>query len=408
MKCVEFMSLLPRYPDDITGDERDAFLAHAAECPECGAMLAEQEAMLAELVQMDDDLDVPEAFSTGWRALVHAEAKPVKKPWYSHIGTWATAAAALVVIIGGTALMRGGYIFPEAKQQDTLARSAPQAVQVMGEAAPATGMALKSFADTAVYDEMETGAAYDDYEAEEAQADNGSGGVQQPVILYSASVSLDSSDYDGDLAHIQQLLEGRGGWIEYQSSRGEALSANPEAGRYAYIRLRVPTAEMEAFIGSVRDIGKVTGVETTAEDVSSSYYDTQSRLEMYTAQRDRLLELYASAEDMSDIIEIEARLSELQYTIESLTGRIKTWDQRAESAVVTISVTEVAPEGTHARQPLSQRLADTARNSWLSVRAFGADVLVFLVMAAPYLLILAVLVGAALGILYIGKRKKKK
>lgn len=395
MKCTEFMSLLPLYPDAMPDEATTAeFLLHAAACPECAEKLAEQEALLASLSSLDEDLDVPESFGIGWRAAVETDAQDGKKPKRQGWQGWAAAAAALVVVIGGTALMRGGVLFSAKETVETavLYEAAPQAPYYEAEAPAAVSgggemfSAKRSGDDVSYRSIPETNVMADD--EMDLAADTG-GTSQEAVVLRSASITLDSDQYDVDLSQVVDLLDEYGGWMEYQSVHGEALEKNPESGRYAYLRVRVPEDALDAFMATLNNIGRVTGSETVAEDVSSSYYDVQGRLSMYTAQRDKLTDLLAQAENMSDIIEIESRLSEVQYTIESLTGRLNNWDARAKSAVVSISINEIAREREYARKPLSQRLSDTFATSLLSIRAFLADMLVFLVMAAPYIVCVA-------------------
>lgn len=172
--------------------------------------------------------------------------------------------------------------------------------------------------------------------------------------------------------------------------------------------LRVPVAALDDFVEQISAIGVLTAREESAEDISDSYYDVQGRLEMYQAQRDRLEELLAQAQSMTDVIEIESRLSEVQYSIESLQGSLNSWDSRAQNATVYVSVTEVAEEGVYARASLGERLTRALGDSLSAARAFFADMLVFLVMALPYLAALGVLALVAVVAVRARKRRRAK
>lgn len=414
MKCTEFMSLLPLYPDAMPDEATKAeFLLHAAECPQCAEKLAEQEVLLSSLSSLDDDLEIPESFGMGWRTAVEVDAQASKKPKRRGWQGWVAAAATLVVVIGGTALMRGGFLFSAKDTSETavLYEAAPQALYYEAEAPTAVlgggeVSSAKRSSDDVSYRSMPESNVIVEDEMDQTSSDTGEG-AQDAVVLKSASITLDSEQYDVDFSQIVDLLDEYGGWMEYQSVNGEALEKNPESGRYAYLRVRVPADALDAFMAALNNIGRVTGSETASEDVSSSYYDVQGRLSMYTAQRDKLTDLLTQAENMSDIIEIESRLSEVQYTIESLTGRLNNWDARAKSAVVSISINEIAKEREYARKPLSQRLSDTLATSLLSIRAFLADMLVFLVMAAPYIVCVAGIAVVGYIIYRIIKRKRR-
>lgn len=421
MNCQEFLSFLPRYPDDLTDEVNVALLAHAADCVECAEKLAAHEAMLLSLQTLDDDLLVPEAFSTGWRASIREHEQSGQTPWYARWQGWTAAAALICIVISGTALMRGGYIFPEAMKDSAPTTQSIESLSLAGaadmpyeatiydaEPMPADavdGSMSQAFSANTLSKRSDTMTVSD-----EAEWDTGDSGTAQPsVILRTASISLDSDQYDADMTRIQSQLDESQGWIEYQSVYGESLTTNPDgSGRYTVLRVRVPADSLDALLSKVSTIGRITSTESSSEDISGNYYDVHGRLAMYTAQRERLTELLADAQDMQDIIEIEGRLSEVQYAIESLTGQLHQWDSSAQNATVSIHVTEVAREREFARPPLSQRIAETFDRSWLAVRAFFADMLVFLVMVTPYFVFLAVLIVVIYLIYRIVKRGKQK
>lgn len=408
MNCDTFVALLPQYPDDMPDEAtKQAFLQHAAACEDCAALLAEQEDMLASLHALDDGLDVPSAFTMGWRDAIAAETTPArqKTPWYARWQSWTAAAAAVVMLFAGTSLMRNGLIFPTTTENSESPATTQRKTEVLTPfMAPAEGDYDDGYAYDVAMDEesmvLGSDAAPAGGMADEADVSQGR------ILLRSASISLETDQFDAAMERIENLMDDLGGWVEYKSVYGEPLADNPEAGRNAYLNLRIPDEALDAFVGETGTIGKVMQSSTTSEDISTSYYDTQGRLGMYTAQRDRLTELLADAQSMADIIEIESRLQEVQHSIESLTNRLGRWDSEAANAAVSISVAEVPTQGSHARAPLPQRLADAFTNSLRSARAFLGDMLVFIVLIAPYVLIASAVFGVLYIIYRIHKRQK--
>ena len=92
MTCHEFEALLSSLPD---AQAEAQLRTHAEQCPHCAAILAEHTALLQALSSLDDEVEMPEAFSRGWREAIRAgenaprKAKPAWIPW-----TAAAAAAA--------------------------------------------------------------------------------------------------------------------------------------------------------------------------------------------------------------------------------------------------------------------------------------------------------------------------
>lgn len=404
MKCDEFMSLLPLYPDAFTSPQAAAdFRLHAAECPECAARLQEQEILLATLNALDDGVTPPDAFCEGWRSAVQREDTQPRKSRLGRLRTWAVAAAAVLVVVGGTAMMREGLLFPASgiDEQTTYlagdmtgAAGAPQSSYLAADAAPNAPKARMM--------SQEADAMQSDADAEYG------GGTQEPVVLHSAYVTLDTEQYDADIARIDQLITDFGGWSEYWSVYGEPVADNPDAGRFATMTLRVPVDSLQPLIDALSGIGRMTGTEVTAEDISDTYYDTQGRLAMYEAQRDRMSTLLSEADTMADVIQIESRLSELQYTIETLIGRLNNWNSRADNAVVRLTVAEVAPGGTQVHETIWQRMQSGLAASLRAGAGFLEDMLVFLVVIAPYLLGALVLGCIAVMLWRRTKHRRKK
>ncbi|MCL1964033.1 MAG: DUF4349 domain-containing protein [Firmicutes bacterium] len=405
MNCEKFIALLPSYPDAIPGEKGD-FRLHAAECPRCAARLEEHEALLGALASLDEKVAVPPSFGERWRAAIQME--PIK-PGGSRLlrwQTWAVAAAAVCMVVCAVSLLSGGMKIPVAGDMDKqraymsleadapleksepLAPPAPRAERALGG-----GLALSRRPM-----DMETTQTF-------AEAETKAEVEQSPIILHSASVTLLTSQYDADVKRVDDLLSAMGGWSEYRSVWGEPEDGDQAGGRYATMRLRVPLQSLAFFMEAVAAIGKVTASEMVAEDVSDQYYDTRGRLSMYEAQRARMTELLGQAETMSDVVEIESRLGEIQYTIETLVGRLNHWNARKDNAVVHLYVREVA-EIQMGDAPLGQRLGNAFRQSLRAAWGFMNNAAVFLVIASPYILCAAAAAGIAFFI--VRTRRKRK
>lgn len=407
MKCEEFMSILSSYPDALSNEQTEAaFLAHAAECPECAARLAEQEGLLAELGALDDDLIVPDSFGESWRSILEMEDMAPRKPRAARWRAWALTAAAAVLLVFGTALVRGGIITPPSSV-DQRTTYLPGNAMGAGDSAANGEILYAKDAATVAQSPLESAPIPYPTHARTLGEDQAQQPERQPVILHTVSVTLQSEQYDRDMQTIDKMLSQSHGWSEYRSVYGEPIKEGQSTGRFASMTLRIPMEDLEAFVRSISGIGRLVGSESTAEDISDSYYDTQGRLMMYETQRDRLTELLGQAQNMADIIEIESKLSEVQYAIESLTGALNNWNSRANSAVVYVSVTEVAAGETKVPVTLFERLGAAVGDSIRAAGAFASDMLVFLIMAVPYLIALAA-VACALWLTVFKKRFRRR
>ena len=386
MNCKDFSNLLDAYVDgSLSQAEANQMRDHAAACPDCAAMLT----LLQDARRMDEEIEVPEAFSSSWRQRIREEEKMEEKriknvPWK----TWLAAVAMLVFVLGGTALTRG-----DMPSRTQLTGAASNSVQ-----AKTTGSSVaRRNADNGnvLFEDMAAPmmmAAYEDYNAaekEEAAAEvPAAGEARQEKIIRNASFTVKTTDYDTDLERLQTLAKDLGGRVEYLSASGDAASGQT---RSASLTLRIPAQQLDEFLSGVEGIGNVTAMTQEMQDVSDSYYDVQTRLDTQRKKLERLQAMFAAAEDVSDLIEIESAIADAQYYIDRYTSQLKTYDSKVEYSTVNASVREVRV--TEMKEvTLGQRIVEGFQNSLDAGAEFLEDMVIFLVSALPWLIAVAVVI----------------
>lgn len=184
-------------------------------------------------------------------------------------------------------------------------------------------------------------------EAEEAAWDYGKGGTtvgsgaangsaQKPAkIIYSASFEMQTLDFDAAQSDIAKLVESVGGYFENKS-----MSNYSSDYRSASYTVRVPVEKYESFCNRVGELCHVTWSNSSAENISESYYDTEARLETAQIKLDRLQELLSKADNMADIITIESAISDTEYEIDSLSGTLRSYDSLVDYSTVYLNLYE--------------------------------------------------------------------
>ena len=141
------------------------------------------------------------------------------------------------------------------------------------------------------------------------------------------------------------------------------------------------------------------------EDVSDSYYDTQTRLKTQQEKMSRLQEMIASAQDVSDLIEIESAIADTQYYIDRYTGTLKSYDSKVDYSTVRITVREIRVTETK-EVSLGERIWTGIGDSFQEFGWFLEDMVIFLASALPWLIALAAVVFAAVLLIRAGKNRK--
>lgn len=206
-------------------------------------------------------------------------------------------------------------------------------------------------------------------------------------IIYNASLSMESTDFDATREALMTAVEANGAWLESTSLYG----TEKDHDRTADYTVRVPVGSYRAFLAAVGDAGSVLNISESAENITSSYIDVQARLSALEAQRDRLNALADQAETTADLLEIESQLSDVQYQLENYTRQLRSMDQQVSYSTVDIYLREVAtltPTGV----TFGERIADAFGGGWDAFVGFLQGLVIALVYLWPVLLIAAAVV----------------
>ncbi len=228
-------------------------------------------------------------------------------------------------------------------------------------------------------------------------------------IIYSSSVQVETTDFDGTLAKLNQLVEDYGGWVESSSVSGSNysdISRGRVSRRSASYTLRIPSERFQEMMNGLSVLGNVPYSYIYSENVTAQYYDVQARLTAYSTQEQRLLEMMELAETVEDVILLEDRLTQVRYQIESLQSTLNNWDRQVSYSSVYLDISEVqeySPE-PQVQPSYGQQLVSALKEGLHSFGQFFEDLLLVLAAALPTLLLLALIVVV---IVVIVKKSRK-
>lgn len=230
-------------------------------------------------------------------------------------------------------------------------------------------------------------------------------------IIYSADATVETTDFDGSIAALTDMVEKYGGWIESSSINGANyynMARGRVSTRSASYSLRIPSQSFETVMGSLSTLGNVPYSHTYTENISAQYYDTEARLSAYEIQEARLLEMLELAGTVEDIISIEEKLTELRYKIESLQTSLKNWDRQVSYSNICLSIEEVeeyTPE-TMVQPSYGEKLRDAFEAGVAGFVDTVGDFFIWLVEALPSLAVIAA--GLAVLTAIFKRRRNKK
>lgn len=222
-------------------------------------------------------------------------------------------------------------------------------------------------------------------------------------VVKSAELVLQTMQYDTAAAKFESLVGSFGGYIESSSVQGTGAGGND--GRAAVYTVRVPAERLDEFLNGAGALGTVVSRALHGEDVTQSYFDSETRLKTLHTEQDRILALMQKAEKIEDVITIEQRLTEVENEIEQLTGELKRLDSLIGLSTVTVTIDEVSVITSPQGNGLGGQLLSMLRTSVSALGKFFRYLLLALTAALPFLAVAAVVAAA---VLLVRRRIRKK
>ena len=263
---------------------------------------------------------------------------------------------------------------------------------------------------TAGYDigYLEPSAPADSYKGENTDSAGmpSANPVREDKLVYTASVTLESEDFEAASDALHQKIASLGGIIVSENAHN--LNNKGYGGRSMNMTVRIPQENYETFLAGLSDICNVAAVNRYVENLTERYYDNENRLKSYRIQEERLFAMLEKAESVTEMLEIESRLCDVQYQIEALTNTQRTIDNDVRYSTFNLSLAEVKKFTTPEPETFGDKFKESVDGSLESFGIFSENLLFFFIYVLPYLLCVAVVVVIVLVIVKVSKKKKEK
>ena len=148
------------------------------------------------------------------------------------------------------------------------------------------------------------------------------------------------------------------------------------------VSIKVPPQNFDVLIKEVTDGKKLDNRWVNTDDVTSRYYDLQSRIENKKKLEERYQEILKKADKISDILEVERNLNQVRSEIESLQGQFKLLNHQINYSTLDISFYELVPyELDQEQRPgFGTRLLNAMSAGWQGFQTF----IVYLLALWPF------------------------
>ena len=225
-------------------------------------------------------------------------------------------------------------------------------------------------------------------------------------LIRTVSIHAETEDLDKFLTGLNEKIVELNGYVEQQ----EIYNGSAYAGRRyrnLHMTIRIPAENLETFAGQVEEAANVVSKNTSTEDVTLSYVDTESRIEALKTEQTRLMELLKQAESMEDLLEIEGRLTDVRYELESFESQLRVLENKVSYSTVELSAEEVVEFTPVEEETVWQRISHGFVDSLKGLGNGIVECFVFIMANLPYLLVIGGIIALIVFLIIHGRKKRR-
>ena len=213
------------------------------------------------------------------------------------------------------------------------------------------------------------------------------------MLVRHGQASIEVKAVDDAVTRMRQSAAQFGGFVA-----NTAMLTGKDEQRSATLQLRVPSAQFDAAVSALSQLGKVESVSVNAEDVAEEYVDLGARLANARRVEARMAELLATRTGkLSDVLTVEQELARVRQEAERYEARMRWLERRATLSSLDVSIHEKLPliDSPRGRSPILEAFAE----AWERMVSFVAWLIAMLGILVPLggLLLLGALVVRRFG-----------
>jgi len=154
-------------------------------------------------------------------------------------------------------------------------------------------------------------------------ADGAAGGVSEAAVREASIISVGTVTLESDdVAEARRGVQRLGDEVGGEVAQEETTTDRDGVVDGSRIELRVPSEQFDATMTGLEDVADVVGSTRGSDDVSTEVVDTQARLRAQEESLQRIELLLAEADDLAEIVSIEAELTRRQADLDGLASQL--------------------------------------------------------------------------------------
>lgn len=228
-------------------------------------------------------------------------------------------------------------------------------------------------------------------------------------IISTHYIEMKTDEFDAHLEMLQERANSLGGYVQSSNISGTKPETYNDRGRTASYSFRIPSDRANEFVEFTKGTGVITYIDCTTEDVTLTYYDSETRLEVLRTQLERLQSILVETDNLADIIELEQAIASVTIEIEQHTSQLRRYDDLIDFTTVNIYISENRlASGPAAKETFGERIARGLQENLSGLGVFIENSIVWLISALPIILFIAIFAAAVYFLIRLIARLFKK
>lgn len=188
-------------------------------------------------------------------------------------------------------------------------------------------------------------------------------------VIKNYNISAETNNFETAYNNLNKKIEELKGMVDNSSIYNNYYRENKSA-KHLDMTVRIEADKAAKFVDYLSTILNVTSRSENIEDVTDDYNDINIRIATLETEISRLQELIKKAEKVTEIVEIEQKISSSTSELQKLKNRINNYDKRINYSTIYINIDEVVvltevkdniPSNDKIKQAFDKNLSDTKK-----------------------------------------------
>lgn len=189
-------------------------------------------------------------------------------------------------------------------------------------------------------------------------------------IIKTGNLRFQTDDLDKTYKQIQLAVK------KYRALVKDDSQSNDDYEFTRRISIRIPNKNFDSFITDIsKGVAYFDQKEISSEDVTEEYIDVASRIKTKKVLEERYYELLKKATKISEMLEIEKKLSEIREEIEAKEGRLKYIESQVAMSTLDIQFYKPIAHGQKATVSYGGKIANAFVSGFNGISNFFIQLL---------------------------------